>query len=49
MHYTSTNKQKYGLIQTTIWLIKTGFKGWHMNGLNNFYIQQYKLEGILIQ
>ena len=34
MHCTSTIKHKYGLTQTTIWLIKTCNKEWHMNCLD---------------
>jgi len=35
----------YGPIQTAMTLITICDKGWHMNRLVNFYIQQYHLQG----
>jgi hypothetical protein len=35
----------YGLTQTTMKLIKKCDKGWPMNCLVSFYIQQYNLQG----
>jgi len=39
------NKHEYGPKQTTIEIIKTWNKDWYMNCLENFYIQQYQLQG----
>jgi hypothetical protein len=35
------NKHEYGPLQSTMELLKTCKKGWHMNILENFYIQQH--------
>lgn len=42
------NKHKFSPIQTTMQLIKTVTKGWHMNCPKNLYIQQYQLQGSFI-
>jgi hypothetical protein len=43
------NKHEYGPINSTMTLIKSCRKGWHMNILENFYIQYYHQNGTLIQ
>jgi hypothetical protein len=43
------NKHEYGSIKSTMTLIKTCRKGWHMNILENYYIQQFFQKGILIK
>ena len=43
------NKHEYGTIYSTTTLIKTCKKGWRMNTLENFYIQQFHQNGSLIR
>jgi hypothetical protein len=43
------NKYEYGPINTTITLVKTFKKGWYINILENWYIQQLHQSGILIK
>jgi hypothetical protein len=42
------NKHKYGPKHTTVQLIKTHNKGWHINILEIFYFQQFQCQGSLI-
>ena len=43
------NKHEYGTIYSTMTLIKTCKKGWRMNTLEKFYIQQFHQNGSLIR
>jgi hypothetical protein len=43
------NKHEYGSIKSTMTPIKTCRKGWYMNILENYYIQQFFQNGILIK
>jgi hypothetical protein len=43
------NRHEYGPINSTMTLVKICRKGWYMNILENFYIQQFHQNGTVIK